>query len=104
MSAVLDVLKAGRELIADPERWTQGTYARDADGNRVYYDSPAAVCWCSQGAVLKFEPNVRRAYEVVSVLGRVTPGRNLVLYQDLHTHAETLAVWDAAIAAEEVAA
>ena len=33
--------------------WTQGSYARDKDGNRVLYSNPGAVEWCISGALLK---------------------------------------------------
>lgn len=42
-----------RDLLADPSKWTQGAYARDAEGNKIRFRSgrDSAVCWCLQGAV-----------------------------------------------------
>jgi hypothetical protein len=48
-----EVLQAASDLIPTPEKWTQGAYARDADGESVSWDDPAAVCFCSQGAIRK---------------------------------------------------
>lgn len=40
------------ELIADPKRWTQERFARDATGSWVHPESGSAVCWCAKGALL----------------------------------------------------
>jgi len=42
-----------RDLISVESRWTQGEYARDAAGQKVDYDSPAACQWCALGAFRK---------------------------------------------------
>lgn len=39
------------ELLAKPEKWTTGVYAKDAAGRECCYNSTAAVCWCLVGAV-----------------------------------------------------
>jgi len=39
------------ELRTHPEHWTQGEFARDAQGGKVDYRSPAAVCWCLHGFI-----------------------------------------------------
>jgi hypothetical protein len=46
-----EALTAARALIADPERWTTGAYARSAKGWRVKAGGKAAVCWCGIGAL-----------------------------------------------------
>ncbi len=40
-----------KELLADPERWTIGTFARDEAGLDVNSNAPNARCWCLMGAV-----------------------------------------------------
>jgi hypothetical protein len=47
------ILTAAQELIRDPARWTQGAYARDAQGNKVGPLNSNACCWCFTGAVIK---------------------------------------------------
>ena len=42
-----------RKLLQSPKAWTKGTYARDADGNKVSSYDKNAVCWCLQGAIHK---------------------------------------------------
>lgn len=34
-----------------PERWTQGTFSRDAAGNVTRVSSPHTMCWCLSGAI-----------------------------------------------------
>lgn len=42
-----------RELLAPRDQWTQGTFARAADGRPVQSASPDATCWCLLGATHK---------------------------------------------------
>ena len=48
--AVVEILRKARYILRKPEYWTQGSYARDAEGNELIHDSPDAVCWCAIGA------------------------------------------------------
>lgn len=50
--SVVDVLRAARERISDPERWATGYFAFDAAGTPVEANAPAACRWCAVGAVL----------------------------------------------------
>jgi hypothetical protein len=47
----LETLKAARQLISDPAKWTQGEFARDVDGNEVKAWSEDATCFCAYGAI-----------------------------------------------------
>jgi hypothetical protein len=42
-----------KELLTDESKWTQGSFARDKDGNKVGLATPEAVCWCISGAVMR---------------------------------------------------
>jgi hypothetical protein len=53
MSSTYEILTNAQELISDKKRWTQGAYARDANGGKVGALNPNAVCWCWTGAVIK---------------------------------------------------
>lgn len=98
----LDILKKGRELIADPARWTKREFAKDEKGEPVLPESPSAVCFCSLGAL-------DRVYAFGSAAAHIRANRALTeacggsvpRFNDLHTHPEVLAAWDRAIAAEE---
>ena len=106
MSDATDVLVAARDLIAEPERWTQGSPARDAQGNRTGWGAPAAVCWCAVGAVEKAAESAtalsgRRSVLVEAAMSelRHAIGRHAIfLFNDSHSHAEVLAAFDKAIA------
>lgn len=45
------ILVRARELIADPEHWTQDNYATDNAGFPVLPFEPDAYCYCILGAV-----------------------------------------------------
>ncbi len=49
----LRVLSQAEELLAAPERWTKGAWARDDRGAPVVSVSDAAVAWCVAGAVVR---------------------------------------------------
>lgn len=100
-----DVLTYARNLIADPVRWTQGTYARNAEGEPVGVFADAAVCWCAVGAIDRaaevlipdFDVNPRLPLQ--SVLYKRYGEIGITNFNDRHTHAEVLAAFDAAIEA-----
>lgn len=52
-----------RERLSDPSRWTQRSYARDADGHPVSTHSARATCWCLHGAI-KVEADTVTGYPV----------------------------------------
>lgn len=54
--SVADVLDAAADLLSKPGAWTQGAYARDADGKDVnpterVYRPTSATCFCIYGAI-----------------------------------------------------
>lgn len=51
----LEILKAARELIADEQKWCQGTAARDKGGRYVVYSSPEAARFCAVGALWRVQ-------------------------------------------------
>ncbi len=46
-------LRAIADMFRSPGTWTQGRYARDAEGNTCGIDNPKASCWCATGALMK---------------------------------------------------
>lgn len=100
----LEILKAARELLAVPERWTQGGGQRDHNGNLVNWDEPGITCrcvWQTLRFVSQPDMNMRIKYpaKYYSVLGFKTLSE-LVTWNDApeRTHAEVLARFDEAIA------
>ncbi len=104
MQTTKEILIAAKALISDPAHWTQGEYSRNTDGRRTAHHDPAAVCWCAMGAIIRVLPlrEYSRAVGVTETLAAWGAGGNsaadLVGFNDGHTHAEVLALFDKAIA------
>ena len=95
-----EVLQAARDLIAKPENWTQGSYARNAQGDSVFKFGGAPVSWCASGVMSECASRgmaTGRAYTYLST----AMGASLPHFNDHHTHKEVLAAFDKAIAAAE---
>ena len=90
----LEILKDARELIGDPARWTQDAYARNVDGKTTDPLNPDAVCWCAVGSIIKFTGSRLTEF----VLSKYANGMSLISFNDNHTHAEVLSVFDRSIA------
>ena len=109
MNTVTKVLIEARELISDPERWSQRGYACDARGQTTMWDSPKAVSWCAFAAIRKAAgavPENRREHNALveraqDKLARVIGGRGVFWFNTSHTHAEVLAAFDRTIAEGE---
>jgi hypothetical protein len=111
-------LKEAKSLIDSPEKWTQHKFGRDAWGHGLstneWSDTPPA-CMCSVGAIYEVnrrkDPTVclykvssTRSDNAASFLTRVA-GEVITRFNDSHSHAEVMALWDKAIAkAEKLAA
>lgn len=101
MQTTIEILKAARELIADPNRWCQDVYARDATGKDVVPDDPAACQWCALGAIERFSEPPSYALEAIAALipDRSLPAARMQVpdVNDTDGHAAVLEMFDAAI-------
>lgn len=98
------VLVAARARILDPAHWTQGALARDKNGvpmSDVF--NTAAACWCATGALHLCGHSAKNVkfYTALSHLSRFTGGSGIAKFNDKHTHREVIAMFDAAIRAED---
>jgi hypothetical protein len=96
----VDILKAARELIAKPERWTRGTFARNLDGHPVPYDTSLAASFCALGAICHIAtlcPRERTQAECM-LRGELPTLQLVSAFNDSHDHPEVLALFDRAIA------
>ena len=93
----LEVLVGARKLIALPEHWTQNAFARTLEGNPTATLSPRAVCWCSIGAIYKVSSY--HSHGALAALKKVAR-TSFFTYNDNHTHAEVLSMFDRAIQKE----
>lgn len=51
------VLLKAMDIIATPDKWTKGCFARDINQDSTSADYPDAVCWCALGAIQKATKN-----------------------------------------------
>lgn len=99
-----EIIGKARELISDPKRWTTEVYARDSSGESLMdSSSPDAVCWCSLGAIRKVTGQDATAGSLISVrfLSQAVKRKLPAKYNDSHTHAEVLEMFDKAKALAE---
>jgi hypothetical protein len=102
-SSVLELLTRAQDLIRDPAHWTQGVNARDKNGFETNGFGDEAVCFCSYGAFYRItarvDDDLQRA--VKHALGQAVKERMgesflIATFNDTHTHAEVMAMWDRA--------
>ncbi len=91
-------LQAVRDLLADPERWTQGALARDAHGLSTLGITSESTCFCLMGALYKLHPYGGDAFFNLEQHLAHSPAldgdSSYAHYNDTHTHAEVLALLD----------
>jgi len=106
MSSTVKILRDARALIEDPARWTTGRYARDQDDYAVPTDSSDACKFCAIGAISRVaDLSPREAEDALEMVLRRQLAKDAWISQfnDANPHAEVLALFDRAIAAEEAA-
>ena len=98
-----ELLIKAQAVIADPRRWTQDVYAKDAEGQVTKTLSPDAVCWCSLGALEKVahEENANgacfAATEYLAVVSEECGYSGISDFNDNSSHEVVMKVWDEAI-------
>lgn len=105
-----EVLQQARDLISDPKRWTQGTYAKTKEGSIAYPPTHKdAYCFCSIGAIARVQnllPVDAESSKAVGFLTQLVTGQPGVddrwaipEFNDSRTHDEVLQMFDFAIEA-----
>lgn len=100
----LEILKAARALIEDPERWCHGVEAVNAAGEPVAAVTEGACRWCAVGALERVAPR-REWLRLIGAFSdylwdRGYPGHTfnaLAMLNDNEGHDAALAAFDAAI-------
>ncbi len=93
------IIEKARALIATPETWTQGEFARDTCGERVSWRSPQAVRFCVWGALNRAAYDMtgdrRRSVTLADHAARTLRHgvASLSGTNDQGTHADVLAVF-----------
>lgn len=85
------VLLKAMDIIATPDRWTKGSYARDSVGGNISTFSKDAVCFCSIGALSKtgeFSGSKAGSY----LTQALPPKKTIVSFNDARktTHADVM--------------
>jgi hypothetical protein len=102
-----EILRAARELLSEPHRWTTRFLARNGAGQRVEPTSPAAVCWCLNGALSKVAAQaeweqIQEAWKALTMAATGDQVSVGLWNDDPHrTHAEILDALDRASARAE---
>jgi hypothetical protein len=100
---LIEVLKAGKAKIIKPENWGIGFFAKTKDGQQCPYNSKAAFCFCSDGALMNVTSWDRSTensviyWEAYALLGSLADEHDIIEFNDTHTHEEVLTLWDKAI-------
>jgi hypothetical protein len=76
-----------KELLSSPDKWIQGHYALDAEGDVIDAQDPDAVCFCLQGAI-------RRCYNDGKEPYRFTDEYKGVKSRILHEIGEPITTWN----------
>ena len=108
MQTVVDILRAARDKISDPSRWTTRDYAKNKWGEPTSGHDPDAVCWCAYGAVMSVSNSFHarcNAEETLELAAKaIDPGFNCVAdFNDTLGHEAVIEMFDAAIAKSEAA-
>ena len=103
---VADLLRRAKAKIPTPETWTRGEFARDLGGKVVGGASAHAVCWCAYGAIQAVAHESTLREDAEDAIASQVPSGYVADFNDAPetTHADVLAAFDRAIAAEESAA
>ena len=78
------------ELLSSPEKWTQGTYARDKKAQPVNINSTEAESFCVTGAITRCYPNVYEQDQKIFNLGAKVGG--IVIWNDHSTYEQVHSV------------
>lgn len=78
-------------LVANHNTWTTGAWARDVDYNQVDYNDPAAVCFCSDGAMQR--AGWKSSAEFADIVNNIYGSPVLPWFNDNHSYVEVKAVW-----------
>lgn len=92
----VEILRAAKRLIENPERWTQNAPARHATGEPCGSYSVYAVCWCAIGAIYKASAGSDAVEAAIAAMPK-----GFVDDNDTLGHAKTMANFDIGIANAE---
>lgn len=100
MNQLADDLRAAKALVDTPEKWLQGRYAADENGDPRCVNELDAVRFCALGAIYKAAVGAGSDYHLARDAFYDVAGEIVSEWNDApaRTHAEVMAAFDAAIA------
>lgn len=107
LTPIAATLTAARALIASPENWTTEKMARTVDDDLALPNDALACKFCAMGAIKRAQWGITDLHYATGsslaflylkdTLMRVHNYNNIPHFNDTHTHAEVIALFDAAI-------
>jgi hypothetical protein len=99
----IQVLERARLIVADPTRWTRGTFARTKTGRVVSTFNDSAYKFCAMGALLlaafELTGDAGSASQILEKTAKVlSPTGSLTLINDYQGHAAVLDLFDRTLA------
>ena len=76
------LLRIADEYTVRPDAWTQGVYARDAEGKSVHPTESSAVCYCLAGAAMRYGGTSANIAIVRNLMERAVGYDSLVSWND----------------------
>ena len=98
-----EIFQAAFALIRNPDAWIQTVYAKDSDGCSIAPNSERAVSFCSIGAIAHVLNKEIRMFRTVHPLETMLDVAATEVdfasgsaghFNDTHTHAEVVALWE----------
>jgi hypothetical protein len=100
-----ELFQAAFALIKNPATWTKDYYAKSIEQTFVTPESEEAVCWCSQGALIKVLSKDNMVMEDNTVYNQLTKAAKkhlpklygcnyLAMFNDGNTHEAVVALWE----------
>ena len=91
------ILTAAKARIANPEHWCQRAFAMTTAGKATLPRSPGAVRWCVSGSLMLSSDTDQEGYWLLRRRAIAAGFRDVAHLNDTGTHADVMAVLDAAI-------
>lgn len=99
LNRTLSQLQRARRLLARPEGWTQGSYARDGRGATVDSHCAEATSFCASGAIYASQDDLTGSIQARTVIYRIISD-DIEVWNDANgrSQADIVRVFDRAIA------
>lgn len=77
-----EILTGAADKLEIVGAWTQGVWARDAEGRSLQRDVPGAVCWCMVTAICVISPEDYSTNDACAFVRDYINGESLLTWND----------------------